>query len=74
MAEIDPQIVDLQSRIFVAGFKVSRVLKEANVTRHTWARIAKGESYRTATREKISQALDRLIAAKTPKQETKHGA
>jgi len=72
MADIDDRVVALQSRIFAAGFKVPAVLREANVTRHTWARMAKGESYRTGTLRKISDALDAMIA--NPQQETKHGA
>lgn len=65
MAEIiDPRVIELNTRIFVARLKLHHVLKRANLPRSTWHRWRSGSDPRRATLAKVDQAIIQMINEK----------
>jgi len=75
MEPVHPMIVGLQARVFANRLDMPKVLRRAKVGRATWWRWVKRDGDpRLNTLDRISRAIDEMIAEQTPTpEETTHG-
>ena len=59
-----PEVVDLQTRMFVGRLKLGEVLTHARVKRSTWWRWTQGAEPKRQTLKKVSDAIDALTNSK----------